>query len=528
MTNAMDRRHFFRALGTAGAAAAIATAGVNVAFGDEAASSARALGDADVNFSQEVDVLIVGAGISGMMAALDPATAGLKTLIVEQNGFFGGDAIYSAACMMCNTAKLTEEERPEKYTTIEELRERFAPYYENDEAGLDKLMQLQEWGGKFMDKLHYEWGYNFQPKMEGPYQQAFFPEGGICTLPGAFTLMDEKITEVGTEYLYETTYNFQPKMEGPYQQAFFPEGGICTLPGAFTLMDEKITEVGTEYLYETTLKTLIVDENGAVVGARFVDKTGAPVDIAAKAVILATGGYASNQEWMTKYAPSTADLGCIVSGRTGEGIKAGIAAGGTLFGMAEPGNLNPRHEAGHMLGMHYPVLVLLPNGKRFYCETAVHDAATGCLNNGFHEWWTIWDNTAQNGVDQEVIKHAGENVKVANSLEELAEGMGMHIETVQAAFDNYNQICDNGEDPDFGRALFLQKLEAPYYYLLNTPVRYKSSGGLNVSDRYEVLNADGNPIPGLYACGCTAGTTDIVPAAGSGMIVGQTVAEDLA
>lgn len=479
--NTMDRRHFFRALGTAGAAAAIATAGVNVAFGDEAATSARALGDSDVNFSQEVDVLIVGAGISGMMAALDPATAGLKTLIVEQNGFFGGDAIYSAACMMCNTARLTQEERPEKYSTIEQLRERFAPYYENDEAGLDKLMQLQEWGGKFMDKLHYEWGYNFQPKMEGPYQQAFFPEGGICTLPGAFTLMDQKITEAGAEYLYDTA-----------------------------------------------LKTLIVDENGAVVGARFTDKAGAPVDIAAKAVVLATGGYASNQEWMTKYAPSTADLGCIVSGRTGEGIKAGIAAGGTLAGMGEPGNLNPRHEAGHMLGMHYPVLVILPNGKRFYCETAVHDAATGCLNNGFHEWWTIWDNTAQNGVDQEVIKHAGENVKVANSLEELAEGMGMHIETVQAAFDNYNAICDNGEDPDFGRTLFLQKLEAPYYYLLNTPVRYKSSGGLNVSDRYEVLNADGAPIPGLYACGCTAGTTDIVPAAGSGMLVGQSVAEDLA
>ena len=183
--NTMDRRHFLRALGTAGAAAAISTAGAGIAFGDEAASNARALGDADVNFSQEVDVLIAGAGISGMMAALDPATAGLKTLIVEQNGFFGGDAIYSAACMMCNTAKLTEEERPEKYSTIEQLRERFAPYYENDEAGLDKLMQLQEWGGKFMDKLHYEWGYNFQPKMEGPYQQAFFPEGGICTLPGA-------------------------------------------------------------------------------------------------------------------------------------------------------------------------------------------------------------------------------------------------------------------------------------------------------------------------------------------------------
>ena len=44
----------------------------------------------------------------------------------------------------------------------------------------------------------------------------------------------------------------------------------------------------------------------------------------------------------------------------------------------------------------------------------------------------------------------------------------------------------------------------------------------------EVLDADGNPIPGLYAAGCTAGTEDIVPAAGSGLLLGTTLAEDLA
>lgn len=476
---AMNRRQFFRALSTAGVAAVAAGATSAVALAD--GSAARALGDADVNFSQEVDVLVVGAGISGMMASLDPALAGLTTLIVEQNGFFGGDTIYSAACMMCNTAKLTQEERPEKYSTIDELRERFAPYYENDPEGLDKLMQLQEWGGKWMDKMHYEWGYQFQPKMEGPYQQAFFPQGGFCTMPDAFDLMDSKLTEAGVTYLYDTT-----------------------------------------------LKTLIVDESGAVCGARFAAKDGTTVDIKARAVVLATGGYASNQEWMTAYAPETADLGCIVSGRTGEGIKAGLAAGGTLFGMASPGNLNPRYEAGHMLGMHYPILALLPNGKRFYCETAVHDAATGCLNNGWYQWWSIWDSTAQNGVDQEVIKHAGDHIKTAGSIEELAEGMGMGLDILQAAFDNWNEICEKGEDPDFGRTLFLKPLEPPFYYLLNVPVRYKSVGGLNVSARYEVLDADKAPIPGLYACGCTAGTTDIVPAAGSGMIVGASVAEDLA
>ncbi len=478
----MDRRHFFRALGAAGAAAAVAATGVGSALADEvSAAGAAALGDAAVNFSQEVDVLICGAGISGMMAAYETASAGLSTLIVEQNGFYGGDAIYSAACMMCNTARLTQEERPEKYSTIDELRERFAPYYENDEAGLDQLMMLQEWGGKWMDLMHYDWGYQFQPKMEGPYQQAFFPQGGICTMPDAFTLMDEKLTEAGATYLYDTV-----------------------------------------------LKCLIVDEAGTVSGARFTSKDGGYVDIQAKAVILACGGYVSNQEWMTQYAPDTADLGCIVSGRTGEGIKAGLAAGGQLAGMVTPGNFNPRYEAGHMLGMHYPILGLLPNGRRFYCETAVHDAATGCLNNGWHEWWSIWDNTAQNGVDQEVIKHAGDNVKTANSIEELAEGMGMGLDILQAAFDNWNTICENGEDPDFGRTLFLQPLEPPFYYLLNVPVRYKSKGGLAVSSRFEVVDAEGNPIPGLYSCGCNAGTEDIVPAAGSGMLVGTSVAEDLA
>ena len=42
------------------------------------------------------------------------------------------------------------------------------------------------------------------------------------------------------------------------------------------------------------------------------------------------------------------------------------------------------------------------------------------------------------------------------------------------------------------------------------------------------FDADGNPIPGLYAAGCTAGTEDIVPAAGSGLLLGTTLAEDLA
>ncbi|OUO90346.1 hypothetical protein B5F40_07815 [Gordonibacter sp. An230] len=485
----VNRRQFC-ALGTASALAAIAggmsvgCSSTGASKGGDAASedgSMRAIGDADVSFSQEVDVLIVGAGISGMLAAVDPAADGLDVLIVEQNSTYGGDAMYSAACQMCTTAKLTKEERPDKYMDPDQIREKFAPYYEDDEAGLERTVILQTWGGKFIDRMHFDWGYEFQELRESPYHQAFFPKNGLCTM------MDE-----------------------------------------FELIDEKLVQAGASYLFETTLKTLIVDDSGSIAGARFSAKDGSTVDILARAVVLATGGYVSNQEWMVKYASEWAFVGTIVAGRTGDGIAAGVAAGGTLSGMKASGNLNPRYEAGHMLGTFYPIIGLLPNGKRFYCETAVHDAATGCLAAGFNEWYSIWDGTAQNGIDQEVIAHAGNAVQTAGSLEELAEKTGLAFETVKAAFDNYDAMCDSQEDPEFGRTLFLQKLVAPYYFLRNVPVRYKSCGGLAVSDRMEVLDAEGNPIPGLYAAGCAAGTEDIVPAAGSGLLLGSVLVEDLA
>ena len=178
---------------------------------------------------------------------------------MEQNSTFGGDAIYSAACQMCTTAELTEEERPEKYSSADQIREKFAPYYEGNEAGLERTVLLQTWGGKFIDKMHYDWGYEFQPLRESPYHQAFFPKNGLCTMKDEFDLMNEKVTEAGAEYLFETTF-----------------------------------------------KTLITDGAGAIAGARFTDNKDryAIVDIKAKAVDAGRRRlHRPNQEWMMKYAP---------------------------------------------------------------------------------------------------------------------------------------------------------------------------------------------------------------------------------
>ncbi len=408
-----------------------------------------AIGDADVNFSQEVDVLIVGAGISGMLASIDPAAAGKKVLIVEQNSTFGGDAIYSAACQMCTTAELTKEERPDKYSSADQIREKFAPVLRGQRGGPRAHGAPADVGRQVHRQDALRLGLRVPAASREPVPPGVLPQ-------------ERPVHHEGRVRPHER--------EGHRGRR-------------------------VQYLFETTFKTLITDGAGAIAGARFAAKDGSIVDIKAKAVALAAGGYISNQEWMMKYAPEYAFIGNIVGGRKGDGIAAGVAAGGTLSGMGPVSNLNPRYEAGHMLATFYPLIALLPNGKRFYCKTAVHNAATGCLAAGYNEWYSIWDNTAQNGIDQEVIAHAGDAVQTATSFEELAEKTGLHIETVKAAFDNWNTICDNQEDPEFGKTLFLQKLEPPYYFIRNYPVRYKSCGGLAVSDRMEVLDADGNPIP---------------------------------
>lgn len=144
MNDSTLNRRSFVALSCA-AAGMVAAAGTGTAKADDVKAQAVALGNADVNFAEEVEVLIVGAGLSGMMAAWEIASAGHQVLIAEQNGFLGGDAIYSAACMMCTTAELTKEERPEKYMDEETIRTLFAPYYDS-ELALDKLVQKSDVG----------------------------------------------------------------------------------------------------------------------------------------------------------------------------------------------------------------------------------------------------------------------------------------------------------------------------------------------------------------------------------------------
>lgn len=112
-------------------------------------------------------------------------------------------------------------------------------------------------------------------------------------------------------------------------------------------------------------------------------------------------------------------------------------------------------------------------------------------------WGLVSDQMVEDGV----------TVK-ADTLEELFELMHMDPETAQTSVDRYNELCHNGEDEDFGKvASRMFPLENPPYYAVSfgLPLMLYVFGGLNCDLEGRVLDADYNPIPGLYVGGNTMG-----------------------
>jgi fumarate reductase flavoprotein subunit len=93
---------------------------------------------------------------------------------------------------------------------------------------------------------------------------------------------------------------------------------------------------------------------------------------------------------------------------------------------------------------------------------------------------------------------------IADTLEELAEKIGMPVDDFLASVRRYNAFCKNGKDEDFGKAaelLWPIPETGPYYAIVGQRFSEAAMGGLMVDGQCRVLRNDGTPIPGLYGVG---------------------------
>ena len=99
------------------------------------------------------------------------------------------------------------------------------------------------------------------------------------------------------------------------------------------------------------------------------------------------------------------------------------------------------------------------------------------------------------------------NGYVADTLDELAEKMGVPADNLKKTVARYNELCEAGDDTDYGkRARLLTSVsEGPFYALKWGPVLLDVFGGAQIDTDLRVLDADGKVIPGLFATGNAAG-----------------------
>lgn len=306
--------------------------------------------------------------------------------------------------------------------------------------------------------------------------------------------------------------------------------------------------MGGEILTETTLIKL-VKTGERVTGAICTDPEGHYILInASKGVILATGGYSGNTEMLAARQPLALKLASrLGSADNGSGIKAALWAGAHMQDSAlsmffnrtaiKPDELSGRETAGKTFWFgEQPFMKVNLRGERFCNESGLYEYLTHSVQ--FQPGMTycdIWDSTYAKDIDRfemvgcsrlelfengapsnwslerawsavEKLIEDGYVIK-ADTLEELAEKLGLPVDTFLATVARYNEMEAKGHDDDFGKVPFrLSRIDTPPYYGVRCSAWHLCTlDGVLIDTDMRVLDENSNPIPGLYAAGDVAG-----------------------
>ncbi|WP_303202400.1 FAD-dependent oxidoreductase [Raoultibacter timonensis] len=499
MHQEMNRRSFLKTAAATGAVlvAGGALAGCSSQGGGSAASAEpdaenRLVGYAPIEFSEETDVLVIGTGIAGMSAAMDPVEAGYQVMLADKLERVGGESFISCGVMNVVGSNMQKD----------------AGIDGDPEANWEKYLPVLEQAGE-TDDLDFK--------------------------HNVYVYQTEWANRVNSDYGGE----FQPlddyKDTGAPTSMLLPKNGIGDMASVLTPLQKGLESKGASYKLNHTAKSFIVDAQGTPIGVRFEDgKSGKTIDIKAKRIIVATGGFSCNQEMVSAYLPVQSRMGPLTVNSMGEGHQMCKALGGVYTHMDMVSNLMSDLAQVTVWGYFGPNVQVTPQGRRFIKEDQSHDSPDVAAELELGFWWTIFDEQLINGsqawnVNQNMTNKADRLVGPCASLEELAAAMDIPAENLVETFTAYDAMVEAGEDTEFGKKRFLTSLAAPYYAMKHMPFRYKTHGGMKITTESQLVDADGNPIPNVFCCGSTVADSgsDLSPNAGSGLVTGKAVVASL-
>jgi len=451
----------------AAVAAAIESAGGDPeAFLTPAESEEDSSATAPIEMS--TDVVVVGAGGAGLAAAAAAHQGGASVIVLEKLAAVGGSTARSGGGIAATGTRFQEElgieDSAESWMAL--WQERQAIGQEND------LYPDYEAVSKFMG--------------------------------------DAVIT---TEWLVDYVGHAYGSVEGfgmdPVRRLHFPVmptggGGGVLINSLKTFID---AQEGITLLLESPATSLITDETGAVTGVLAQGPDG-PLFIQAKKVILAAGGFAKNEEMLSRLVPEMAGTGATTTagaGSDGDGINMALEVGAVLY--EEPWVIGLGVVAyvpgTSSLMMDWSKVYVDAQGQRFTNEQ-VHYAIAANMVALADSPWAIVDSSEANAKLVEALEAGLETGQVAkgDSFEALAEQMGVPADAFVKTMSDYNQSAQTGTDALGKEAAYLLAYDsAPYYAVRLYPLTMGTFGGVKINGNYQVVREDGGVIPNLFAAG---------------------------
>ena len=417
----------------------------------------------------DVDIVIIGAGGAGMAAGITAAQEGKSVIIVEKAPMVGGNTSRATGGMNAAGSHYQEE------AGIEDSVELFVEDTIKGGHGLNNPDLVQVMAENSADAIVWLDSIGAELSNVG--------KAGGASVNRAHRPVDEngKILSVGT-YLVSK-------------------------------LEEACVDNGVEILLETQA-TEILMEDGVAVGI-IANSPTVNYTINAGAVIVASGGFGGNLEMVAELKP---ELEGYVSTNaptlTGDGIKMAEAVGAATVDM-EQIQIHPTvvQANGALITESLRgdgAILLNAEGKRFIDETQTRDvvSANVIAQTDSYAWLIVnqamFDDSTvvQKYVDQEYLI-------AAEDVAALAELIGADEAVIQESLDAWNTAIETQNDAECGRegldTIAYNVSEGSYYAVKIAPGIHHTMGGIMINTNAEVIDTEGNVIPGLYAAGEVTG-----------------------
>ena len=491
------------------AAAAITAAGLKPEdFQTAVENNAEPAEDSTV----DTDIVIVGAGGAGMTAALTATSEGKSVVIVESQPVVGGNSVRATGGMNAGKTVYQDENEFGESAGVEKTLKTAAEKYADNETITALAKTVSE-----------QWA-EYQKNPTGYFDSVELME--LDTMIGGKGINDPALVETlcansadAIDWLDEhgiTLHSVSSFGGASVKRIHRPvdaEGKTLSV-GSYMipLLQENCDKAGVQTLLNTTATELLTDANGAVVGVKATGSTGETITVNAKAVVLTTGGFGANLDMVTEYKPELKGfMTTNAAGAQGQGIEMATAVGADTVDMDQI-QIHPTVEANTAAliteGLRGDGAVLInAEGKRFIDEVGTRDvvSAAEIAQTGSYSWLVVDQAMVDaSSVIQGYIKK-GYTV-TGETYEELGKAMGVDEAAFAETMNTWNGYVEAKNDPDFGRTSFANKLDtAPYYAIKVTAGVHHTMGGLKINTNTEVLNENGEVIPGLFAAGEVTG-----------------------